>query len=215
MTNFVRLASVAALVAFGAPAMAASNITVVNASFETLPQGGLPFGCGAGCSFSDGSIPGWTTSGANGQFQPGTAGFYNFVPDGLTVAYSNGGTISQTVGVTAVAGTTYTLTTAFGVRNDIGNPGSTRLLVGANSILATGLLPTAGNWSTFTASYTATLADAGSLIAIELASPGAQGGWDNISLTGSAVPEPGTWALMIAGFGMIGFAARRKAALAV
>ena len=35
-----------------------------------------------------------------------------------------------------------------------------------------------------------------------------------LQTVGSAVPEPGTWALMIAGFGMIGFAARRKAALA-
>ncbi len=33
---------------------------------------------------------------------------------------------------------------------------------------------------------------------------------DNVSVT--AVPEPGTWALMLAGFGMVGFAARRRVA---
>jgi hypothetical protein len=33
------------------PAFAAS-IGVANSSFETLPGGGLPLGCGTGCSFS-------------------------------------------------------------------------------------------------------------------------------------------------------------------
>ncbi|QMW23663.1 PEPxxWA-CTERM sorting domain-containing protein [Sandaracinobacteroides saxicola] len=31
---------------------------------------------------------------------------------------------------------------------------------------------------------------------------------------GAAVPEPATWAMMIAGFGLVGFAARRRAAVA-
>jgi len=193
-----------------APATAVTNISVTNASFEMLPQGGLPFACGAGCSFSQDSIPGWSTSGAIGQFQPGTAGYYNYVPNGLTVAYSNGGMISQTVGVTAVAGTTYTLSTAFGVRNDLGNPGSVSLLVGTNMIFATGVVPTAGNWSIYTATYTASQADAGSAITIKLDSPGGQGGFDNVSLTAAAVPEPATWGMLLAGFSMVGVAARRR-----
>ncbi len=210
MKALLTLAAVAA--AMSAVPASAVTIAVANASFETLPPGGLPNGCGTGCSFSSGAIPGWITTGATGQFQPGSAGFYNFVPDGLTVAYSNGGSITQTVGATAVAGRTYTLSTAFGVRNDIANPGSIRLLVGANTIFATGIAPTPGNWATYTASYTATLADAGSAISIELVSPGSQGGFDNVALT--AVPEPASWALMIGGFGLTGAALRRRRTLA-
>lgn len=33
---------------------------------------------------------------------------------------------------------------------------------------------------------------------------------DNLTLNGSAVPEPGTWAMMLLGFGAIGFALRRS-----
>jgi hypothetical protein len=193
-----------------APAMAATSITVANASFEVLPPDGLPNICGADCAFSYGaSIPGWTTTGLAGQQQLGTVGFINYVPDGLTSAWSNAGTISQTVGVTAVAGTTYTLSTAFGVRNDLGNPGTTSLVVGANTVLATGIAPTPGNWATYTASYTATAADAGGAITIVLDSPAIQGGWDNVTLT-AAVPEPASWAMLIIGFGLTGAAARRR-----
>lgn len=213
MNAFVLKSSALIALALAAVPASAVTIAVANASFETLPAGGLTFGCGTGCSFSTGAVPGWVTTGATGQFQPGSAGFYNFVPDGLTVAYINGGSIMQTVAPTAVAGSTYTLTTAFGVRNDLGNPGSIRLLVGSNTVFATGIVPTFGNWSTYTASYTATLADVGGAISIELVSPGPQGGFDNVVLTSAAVPEPGTWALMFAGFGMVGYAARRRAAL--
>lgn len=43
-------------------------------------------------------------------------------------------------------------------------------------------------------------------------------GYDQITFgsavaPGSAVPEPATWAMMLAGFGMIGFAARRRSAV--
>ncbi|MFZ4382319.1 MAG: PEPxxWA-CTERM sorting domain-containing protein, partial [Sandarakinorhabdus sp.] len=75
---------------------------------------------------------------------------------------------------------------------------------------ATGVAPTVGNWSPFTATYTATLADNGSPIEILLDSRGEQGSWDMVSLT--AVPEPATWAMLIVGFGMVGFAARRRKA---
>ena len=209
MKTVITLA-LAAATFMAAPATAATSISVANASFETLPPGGLPDSCGTGCSFSlDGNIPGWSTSGGVGLFQPGTAGFFNSVPDGLTVAYSNGGTIWQTVGVTAVAGTTYTLSTAFGARNDIGGQGSVSLLVGANTVVATGVAPTAGNWSTFIASYTATLADAGSAITIQLDSRGPQGGFDKVELS-AVLPEPANWAMLITGFGLTGAVMRRR-----
>ncbi len=111
--------------------------------------------------------------------------------------------------MTAVAGRTYALTTQFGVRNDVGNPGSISLTVGGNTVFATGSVPTAGNWSPFTASYTATAADAGQAITITLNSPGGQGDFDAVSLT-TDVPEPATWAMLIVGFGMVGVSARRR-----
>jgi len=101
-------ASLMGLLTLMATAASAGPITVNNPSFETLPPGGLPIGCGTGCSFSEAAIPGWTNGGFSGQFIPGTqvGNFFAFntIPDGITVAYSNGGTISQTVGATVQAG---------------------------------------------------------------------------------------------------------------
>ncbi len=194
----------------------AGVIAVANASFETLPQAGLPFGgCGAGCSFSiNDPIPGWTSTGSFGQFQPGVQAsnftYFNYVPDGITVAYSNGGTISQTVADTATAGTTYTLIVDLGFRKDITDPGTISLIVGGNTVLATGTASQlSGDWATYTASYTATAADAGGAISVLLASPGAQGDWDNVRLSSSAaVAEPASLALF--GVGLLGAAALRR-----
>lgn len=210
----------AVALAVTAPA-AAAVITVTNASFEILPAGGLPSGCGAGCSFSSDAIPGWTNSAASsGQFQPGPAAgnftYFNYIPDGLTVAYTNGSGISQTVGATAVAGTTYTLSVAVGFRKDFTDYSPVSLLVGAGSAAATGTpLQLTGDWSTYTATYTATAADAGGAITILLGPSGPQGDFDAVSLTAdAAVPEPATWVLMIGGFGLAGAALRRRRAVA-
>jgi hypothetical protein len=193
----------------------AGPITVANASFETLPAGGLPSGCGTGCSFSvNDPIPGWTSTGSFGQFQPGVqAGnftYFNTVTDGITVAYSNGGTISQTVGDTVVAGTTYTLSVDVGERKDVPDPGSVFLIVGTQTVLATGIPALPGDWSTFTASYTATALDAGAAIEVLLSSPGVQGDWDNVHLAATAVPEPASLVLLGAGLLAFGVIRRRR-----
>ena len=211
-------ASALALAAMPAAAVTYGNISVTNASFETNPQGTFS-DCGFGCLYtfaSNGDIPGWVRSpfSETGLFRPAVPRRFNSVPDGITVVYSNGGSISQTVGVTAEAGVIYILKAMVGLRNDgFANPGTTILKVGLNSVLATGVAPTAGNWSPFTATYRATAADNNQPITILLNSVDPQGGWDMVSL--SAVPEPATWAMLIVGFGMVGFAARRsKAAVA-
>ena len=224
--SFVRATLAASSIAgalaltWAAPAMAGS-IAVANASFETPPAGGYPYGCGAACDYSYGDpIPGWTSAGQFGQFQPGppaTLAYFNYVPDGVTVAYSNGGTISQTVGATAVAGVTYTLNVDVGFRHDYPDLGTVALMVGGNTIFANGASPQgSGTWADWTASYTATGADAGGPISIVLTSGGAQSDWDNVRLTSGAVPEPATWAMMLVGFGGLGAAmrSRRKQAAA-
>src|SRR5262249_946431 len=109
------------LLSFATIALASAPIPVANLSFETLPPGGLPNSCnGTGCVYSVGPIPGWTNSGICGQWQPGNNTlFFNYIPDGSTVAYSSdpGGTITQTVG-TVAPNTTYTLRVDLGLRSD-------------------------------------------------------------------------------------------------
>jgi hypothetical protein len=214
--KMMRLALAAA--AFAAVPAAATSITVNNASFEEQPVPFSPLGCGGAtnsCIFTDnGIIPGWTTggSGGSGIFRPERPERYNVIPDGVTVAYTNSGaTISQTVGVTAEAGKIYTLKAFIGDRNDLLlTAGSAKLIVGSNTVLATGIAPANGFWSEFTATYVAQLADNGSPITIMLESlNGAQGNFDHVSLT-SAVPEPASWAMLIAGFGLSGAAMRRR-----
>jgi hypothetical protein len=192
----------------------ASSITVLNPSFEFLAAGYPNFGgCGPGCTFSEGlGIPDWnTTGGETGQFQPGNPSntfYFNFLPAGPTVAYTNGGLISQTVGATTVAGATYTLSVDVGFRNDLPDPGTVTLVLDGNSFLATGLYPGLGNWSIYTATGIAT--STGGSIVIDLASNGAQGDWDNVSLsTTSTTPLPSTWTMLIAGFVGFGFFAYR------
>ncbi len=195
------------------------NIAVVNPSFEILPQGGLNFSdCAVttlNCSYSNGlTIPGWMTTGTAayiGQFQPGTLGsthYFTTLSDGLTSAYSTaGGQIAQTVTATAQAGITYSLFVDLGRRNDADFLGTASLVIGSNTILATGLAPTPGNWSTFVASYTASLADNGAPIQILLNSSGQQGNYDNVVL--SATPEPGFYAVLAIGLSGLAFARRR------
>jgi hypothetical protein len=178
--------------AFGltaAPALATS-ISVSNPSFEVLPAGGLTqTGCGAGCDYSIGvPIPGWVSAPTNGdwgQFQPGPSpsAYFNYLTDGTTVAYANNGVLSQTVGATAVAGMTYTLLVDAGFRKDSADPGVVELQVGSTIITGIGTPdPNSGNWATYTATYTATVADAGDSITIVLSSLKAQGDWDNVRL---------------------------------
>ena len=190
-------------------------ITVANPSFEDTTGvifNGSP--CGPGCAYSFGQpIPGWTSSsggGTKGQFQPGTQ--FSFVPNGIFTAYSNGGTISQTVAnVTVQDGITYILKVALGHRFDLPFFASADLLVGSNMFKAIGVAPAAGDWSTYTATFTGSAADAGDTITIQLNSTGVQGNFDDVSLT--AVPEPSYLGVVGIGLaGLLAFALRNRIA---
>jgi hypothetical protein len=200
----------------------ASPIPVANFSFETPPVGGFPFttNCGGqpGCQFSIAPIPGWTNSGVSGQWQPGNnTAFFNFIPDGITVAWSNttGGTISQSVG-TVAANTTYTLQVDLGLRKDGEDSlGTVQLLIGSTPVNATGIAPTIGNWSTFTATYNSVPADVGKTLTIQLTVTGDQSDFDNVRLDASstgAVPEPVNTVLVGFGLAALGGVARLKSA---
>jgi len=220
-----------AILTVGLPALAcafflasnsyAGSIAVSNASFETAGGGGLPFLCGTACSFSvDGIIPGWTVVGGAGLFKPGppsNTAYFNSVPDGTTTAYSDSGTISQTVAATVQLGVVYTLLVDVGLRKDLGaDPGVEGLLINGITYAATGVAPTAGNWSTFTATYTGLAADVGKSITIRLATGGVEGNWDNVRLsdntTTSPVPEPVSGLLVgLAALAWAGIARRKRA----
>ena len=201
---------------------AASVIPVANPSFETLPAGGLPFTCGGGCSYSvNDPVPGWTGFGSFGQFQPGPAfgnfTYFNTVPNGVTVAYSNDGGLIQTVGVLAQAGVTYTLQVDVGYRKDATDPSLPELVVGSNTI--TNVIPNppqfSEDWITDTITYTATALDAGAPISIVLGANAVQGDWDNVRLSDNlaAVPEPVGFLLFGTGIVTLGLLRRRPRSL--
>jgi hypothetical protein len=103
-----------------------------------------------------------------------------------------------------------------GRRNDTSFNSFAELLVGGQIFDASGVAPLPGDWSTYTATFTGTSADAGDAITIALLSYGVQGDFDNVTMTDS-VPEP-TVISMLA-LGLLGLAAmgwrRKRAGLAV
>jgi hypothetical protein len=172
----------------------ATTLFVANPSFETLPAGGLNHPNVDG-PFSVGAIPGWSETDAtsSGQYQPDTNAF-TVQDDGPTVAYSNSGIIFQDV-TTVAAGVTYTMTVDIGNRLDTGHPASADLLVNGVTYDAIGTVAAPGQWATFTATYTALPADFGDTITIQLVATGAQGDFDNVTMSSTA-PEPASAGLL-------------------
>jgi len=197
----------------------AGVISVTNPSFETLPAGGIPVGCGTGCAYSDKDpVPGWTATGEFwGQFQPGTQdgnfSWFNSLSDGTTIAFigTSSGTISQTVGATVQTGATYTLLVDVGQHNSMPFAATADLLIGGVRYFAVGTAPPVGGWSTYMATYLGLPQDAGDPITIELSAAGNQGDFDNVRLTDApapAVPEPNYYALVGAAIFAIGLRRR-------
>lgn len=169
------------------PALAASNI-VTNGSFET------------------GNFSGWTQFGDTGF--TGVAGYFLTNPsDGSYQSYfgpvgSTGGIVQS---LSTVAGGTYEI--SFDMRADAGGQlfeasfGSATLLSGSFS--------SGVGYTTYNYTVQATGASTDLRFATQHLPSYYQ--LDNVIVSSVAsVPEPGTWAMLIAGFGMVGFASRRR-----
>lgn len=186
----ILLPCLAALNLMAGPARA-ENIPVDNPSFEILPDDGLPYGCGDGCSYSEEVIPGWTNIPflglglTSGQFRPGTdvgnTAYFEFLSDGPTSAYTTTGCISQTLGVTVQEGVVYTLLADVGWRRDVAPTGLPRLVINDVFYDGTGT-PMRGGWATFTTTYVGQAEDVGLPITICLSSVTMQGNFDNIRM---------------------------------
>jgi hypothetical protein len=212
-----RLAAALAAAALGALAPAAHANLLANGSFEDIGQasmqgwGGFTFGAG----YSP-VLPGWaidagtvdvTTSGS--FWGPASAGVHSLDINGW-----NAGTISQTLAT--VAGQAYRVSFDYS-RNVAGAPDPAQALVNAGS---GSFFVSAANDGSYGsghamqwkgASFDFVAGGASTLFSVA-AVTGTNGGvyFDNFSVT--AVPEPGTWAMLAAGLAAVGFiAARRRA----
>ena len=146
--------------------------------------------------------------------------FYGSPPNlplgaGSQVAWSNGGTISQTLSATLQANTKYTLGAFVGRRFSESFPGyNIQLLAGTTVLASSGssVTPTVGTFAPV--SFTYTSGSSGSLLGqaleIRLTSLlGSQTNYDLITLDASPIPAPSAM-LGLLGFGLLGIASTLK-----
>ncbi len=208
MRNAVLLAATAML-GFAAP-VAATEL-IVNGGFENTGFGGTGtyYNIGTG---GDNAVPGdfgWNVSVnnvdiiANGVYAPTLTGGGSYNLD--LVGYGSTGRITQLLNTTL--GKTYTVTLSYSSNGGL-NGNTADVSFDGSSL---GTLVGTGSWQTFTTAFVGT----GALAAFDITETvgGGNAGvlLDNISVT--AVPEPATWGLMLAGFALVGVAARRKTAV--
>jgi hypothetical protein len=197
----------------------AALLTVANNSFET-PIVTAP----SGFISSTGSVGGWTfTGGQQGFANPVAAhnaggswyGPSPTIPNGNQVAWSNGGTISQTLSATLQANTIYTLGAYVGNRLSLNFPGYNIGLYAGGNLLASnsGVTPADGTFAPVTVSYTSGISvTPGQALEIRLTSlSGFQGqtNFDNITLDAASIPEPSA-ILGLLGFGLLGIASKLR-----
>lgn len=200
----------------------ADSVSITNSSFEIANP--LNLGCGTGCAFNPGPVPGWTTT-SGGTWKPGA--YFPSVPDGSLIGYANAGSsISQTLSDSVLANSFYTLSAFVGNRGDqYGNGTFTifldTILNGNTTTLcsftgsASGIA--AGTFQDETCSFSSgSIVPTGNLF-LQFSALTGQLDIDNVSLTVRPVvntPEPGSVGLLGMGalFLLAVFARRQRRA---
>ncbi|MBC7521155.1 MAG: choice-of-anchor C family protein [Sandarakinorhabdus sp.] len=204
-----------AMLAAGLIASSAGAATIVNGSFELGTDPGSGFSTeGAGST----AITGWTVGGFGVDY----IGGYWQAADGVRsvdLSALSAGSISQSIAT--VIGQTYTVGFDLSGNPDggIGNKIAVSTISGSLPIISVYNVGAANSrsnmdWQHFTYSFTAFSALSSLTFASAEYSPFGPA-IDNISIDGgggigSDVPEPASWAMMIAGFGLVGLSARRR-----
>lgn len=192
-----------------------SAVTIVNGSFELGVDPGSSFSTQAAGSSA---ITGWTVGGAGVDY----IGGYWMASDGvrsIDLSALSAGSVSQSL--ETVIGQSYTV--SFDLSGNPDNGAGGKLSV----ISVSGSLPsiqtyTVGannshsnmNWETY--SYNFTAFSTTSILTFASAEYNPYGpALDNVSILtdggiGSTVPEPATWAMLMVGFGMVGYSVRRR-----
>jgi choice-of-anchor C domain-containing protein len=185
------------------PIAAADATVVINGSFE---QG--PASVGSFTTFGTNStaITGWTVTGGSVD----VIGSYWNHSDGsrsLDLSGNQAGTIAQMI--PTIAGKRYTV--SFDISSNPDRAFQKSMLVGFGSatpvaVSFTGPVTRPLQWQTVTLRFTANAPT--TRLSFQSTTPAAWGiALDNVS---AAVPEPATWAMLIAGFGFVGAALRRR-----
>jgi hypothetical protein len=201
----ILVAALAATIVMAGPALAAS-IPIANFSFESPTQG---YG-----GFTSGVVTDWIANDSSGVWYPNDP-LPQGATDGHQVGSSNGGSLSQTLSTVLTANTPYTLNADLLNRIDgYKNVSSTLELLAGGNVLASSTI-TGGTAGTNALQSVSFLSGAsgpylGLPLGITLISGGGQSDWDNVRLVTTPVPEPETYALMLAGLGLISFIAYRR-----
>lgn len=192
---------IAALMA--TPAMAATNI-VTNGGFEE-PAIGTPY---VQYNAPSSAIVGWTVTG--GSVDLVDASYKPFQGNqALDLVGDSLGTITQQL--STVVGQLYQL--SFFYSN---NPDSPAAFPYTGMVTVSGLTGSVSHsfatradmaWTQFTGNFVGSGND---VLKFQATSSNSNGGIFLDAVSASAVPEPSTWALMIAGFGIAGFGLRRR-----
>lgn len=199
----------------------AASVFINNASFEqdALADGGFVIVR---------SPTGWS-SGGNAGWQNPTSAIFSTVPDGAQTGFIGGGggpsrgALAQNLGVGVEANSRYTFSVDVGRRPDIPLDEFVVELLSGSTLLTSGSYTEAdiapGQFRNLTLTYDAMSALTAPLV-IRFQAKGTSSNYrqvnfdnvklDYVALDPAAVPEPGTWALMIAGFGGVGAAIRRR-----
>lgn len=194
------------------PAVAeATQLAVVNAGFESPPL--------AANGSTAGSIPGWTGDfGANyGVWRPTAADFPGLAPEGLNVGWASSAGFSQTLTATVQPWTTYTLSVKVGRWEiDTQEQYSLALKAGGSTLAsfseALAAIPRhAFVERTVTFSTTDAGPGMGQPLTIVLAKPTfRETDFDDVRLVATPVPEAQTYAMLLAGLGLLGSAGMRR-----